>query len=261
MALENILKMSAHRRLTQTDRSSQDGRRVSTGIAERFGRILERKNSAALRCGRDPGDITLMAVTKTHTPEEINEAIAAGATDIGENRVQELLEKYDKVSPVRWHLIGHLQTNKVKNIIDKVVMIHSVDSVRLAREIDKRAAAAGKTMDILIEINSAMEETKSGIAAGDLREITEEITAGCSNVRIRGIMCIPPIVADPEEARPYFREAHELFETMKTWDLPEDRFSPDTLSMGMSGDFEVAVEEGSTIVRVGSSIFGPRNYR
>lgn len=234
---------------------------MSTDIAERYCRILERKNSAAKRSGRDPDDITLMAVTKTHTPEEINEAISAGATDIGENRVQEVLMKYDQVSPVRWHLIGHLQTNKVKSIIDKVVMIHSVDSVRLAREISKRAAAAGLVMDILIEINSAMEETKSGIAAGDLRALTEEIAAECSNVRIRGIMCIPPIAADPEDARPYFREARELFETMKTWDLPADRFCPDTLSMGMSGDFEVAIEEGSTIVRVGSSIFGPRNYR
>ena len=258
----NILKTSVRKELTQkTDNFRQDGRRVSTGITERFGRILERKNSAAIRSGRDPQDVTLMAVTKTHTPDEINEAIAAGATDIGENRVQELLEKYDRVSPVRWHLIGHLQTNKVKNIIDKVVMIHSVDSVRLAREIDKRAGAAGKCMDILIEINSAMEETKSGIAAGDLRTVTEEITSECSNVRIRGIMCIPPIAVCPEDARPYFKEARELFEMMKTWDFPADRFCPDTLSMGMSGDFEVAIEEGSTIVRVGSSIFGPRNYR
>ena len=118
-----------------------------------------------------------------------------------------------------------------------------------------------KVMDILIEINSAMEETKSGIAAGDLKALAEEITAECSNVRIRGIMCIPPIAAEPEDARPYFREARMMFEEMKTWDLPAERFCPDTLSMGMSGDFEVAIEEGSTIVRVGSSIFGPRNYR
>lgn len=230
-------------------------------IAERYRQIEERKNAAALRSGRRPEDVVLMAVTKTHTADEINEAVAAGATDIGENRVQELLEKYDRVNPVRWHLIGHLQTNKVRSIIDKVVMIHSVDSVRLAKEIDKRAGNAGIVMDILIEINSAMEETKSGIAAEDLRAITEEIAAECSNVRIRGIMCIPPMAAEPEDARPYFREARELFENMKTWDLPEERFCPDTLSMGMSGDFEVAIEEGSTIVRVGSSIFGPRNYR
>ncbi|MBQ3292214.1 MAG: YggS family pyridoxal phosphate-dependent enzyme [Mogibacterium sp.] len=230
-------------------------------IQEKFTDILERKNAAAIRSGRQPEDVTLLAVTKTHGADEINQAIAAGATDIGENRVQELVEKYDKVSPVRWHLIGHLQTNKVKNIIDKVVMIHSVDSMKLAREINKRAEAAGLVMDILIEINSAMEETKSGIAAGDLKELVTEIVSECAAIRVRGLMCIPPLAITPEDARPYFREARELFEEMKTWDLPEERFMPDVLSMGMSGDFEVAIEEGSTIVRVGSSIFGPRNYR
>ena len=235
--------------------------KMSTDIAERFRQIKERKDAAAVRSGRSPDEVTLMAVTKTHTAAEINEAIAAGAADIGENRVQELLEKYDSVSPVRWHLIGHLQTNKVKNVVGKVVMIHSVDSLKLAREINKRASAAGIVMDILIEINSAMEETKSGISPDDLETLVREITAECENIRIRGIMCIPPIAAEPEEARPYFREARELFDKMKTWDLPEERFLPDTLSMGMSGDFEVAIEEGSTIVRVGSSIFGPRNYR
>lgn len=235
--------------------------KMSTDIAERFRQIKERKDAAAVRSGRSPDEVTLMAVTKTHTAAEINEAIAAGAADIGENRVQELLEKYDSVSPVRWHLIGHLQTNKVKNVVGKVVMIHSVDSLKLAREINKRASAAGTVMDILIEINSAMEETKSGISSDDLETLVREITAECENIRIRGIMCIPPIAAEPEEARPYFREARELFDKMKTWDLPEERFLPDTLSMGMSGDFEVAIEEGSTIVRVGSSIFGPRNYR
>ena len=233
----------------------------NTDIAERFRQIKERKDAAAVRSGRSPEEVTLMAVTKTHTAAEINEAIAAGAADIGENRVQELLEKYDSVSPVRWHLIGHLQTNKVKNVVGKVVMIHSVDSLKLAREINKRASAAGIVMDILIEINSAMEETKSGISADELEALVKDIAAECDNIRIRGIMCIPPIAAEPEEARPYFREARELFDKMKTWDLPEERFLPDTLSMGMSGDFEVAIEEGSTIVRVGSSIFGPRNYR
>ena len=234
---------------------------IAMTIQEKYTDILERKNAAAIRSGRQPEDVTLLAVTKTHGADEINQAIAAGATDIGENRVQELVEKYDKVSPVRWHLIGHLQTNKVKNIIDKVVMIHSVDSMKLAREINKRAEAAGLVMDILIEINSAMEETKSGIAAGDLKELVSEIVSECAAIRVRGLMCIPPLAITPEDARPYFREARELFEEMKTWDLPEERFMPDVLSMGMSGDFEVAIEEGSTIVRVGSSIFGPRNYR
>ncbi len=230
-------------------------------ISERYAEVKRRVDEAAVRSGRDPEDVRLIAVTKTHPASEINEAIKAGAADIGENRVQEVLEKYDSVSPVRWHLIGHLQTNKVKQIIDKVVMIHSVDSLKLAREIDKRAAAAGITMDVLIEINSAMEETKSGIPAEDLRQLVTDITAECGNVRVCGIMCIPPIAAKPEDSRPYFREAARLFEEMKSWNLPPERFAPTELSMGMSGDFEVAVEEGATMVRVGSSIFGPRNYR
>jgi len=230
-------------------------------IQERYAEVKRRVDEAAVRSGRKPEDVRLIAVTKTHPASEINEAIEAGAADIGENRVQEVLEKYDSVSPVRWHLIGHLQTNKVRQIIDKVVMIHSVDSLKLAREIDKRAAAAGITMDVLIEINSAMEETKSGIPAADLRQLVTDICAECGNVRVCGIMCIPPIAAEPEDSRPYFREAAELFEDMKGWDLPAERFAPTELSMGMSGDFEVAVEEGATMVRVGSSIFGPRNYR
>lgn len=230
-------------------------------IGERYAEVKRRADEAARRSGREPGDVKLIAVTKTHPASEINEAIDAGAADIGENRVQEVLEKIEDVKPVRWHLIGHLQTNKVKQIIDKVVMIHSVDSLKLALEINKRAKAHGIVMDILIEINSAMEETKSGISADDLRQLCEEITAQCDSVRICGLMCIPPMAAEPEDARPYFKEAASLFNEMKSWDLPEDRFNPTELSMGMSGDFEVAIEEGSTIVRVGSSIFGPRNYR
>jgi pyridoxal phosphate enzyme (YggS family) len=230
-------------------------------IGERFAEVKRRADEAAKRSGRNPEDVKLIAVTKTHPASEINEAIDAGATDIGENRVQEVLEKIEDVKPVRWHLIGHLQTNKVRQIIDKVVMIHSVDSIKLAHEIDKRAKAHGIVMDILIEINSAMEETKSGISADDLKQLCEEITSQCDSVRICGLMCIPPMAAEPEDARPYFKEAAALFNEMKRWDLPADRFNPTELSMGMSGDFEVAIEEGSTIVRVGSSIFGPRNYR
>ena len=230
-------------------------------ISERLAEIIKRKDEAAVRSGRSPDAVRLVAVTKTHGADEINEAIDAGATDIGENRVQELLEKYDKVKDVRWHLIGHLQTNKVKSVIGKVVMIQSVDSLKLAREIDKRSEAAGVTTDILIEINSAMEESKSGIDPKELKALAEEITTECDHVRIKGLMCIPPIAADPEDSRPYFREAAAMFEDMKSWDLPRERFAPEELSMGMSGDFEVAIEEGATIVRVGSSIFGPRNYR
>ena len=201
-------------------------------------------------------------MTKLHTVEELDQAISAGATDVGENRVQELLEKYDRTAePVRWHLIGHLQTNKVKNIIDKVVLIHSVDSLKLAKEISKRAIAADKVMDILIEINIGMEGSKSGVPAEDVESLVKEIAAECEGVRIRGVMCVPPIGETSEDSRPYFKKTKAIFDNLKTLDLPQERFLPDTLSMGMSGDFEVAVEEGATIVRVGSSIFGKRNYR
>ena len=209
-----------------------------------------------------PEGVRLVAVSKFHPVEMLREAYDAGQRIFGESHVQELMQKVEQMpKDVEWHFIGHLQTNKVRQIIDKVVMIHSVDSLKLAREIDKRAAAAGITMDVLIEINSAMEETKSGIPAADLRQLVTDICAECGNVRVCGIMCIPPIAAEPEDSRPYFREAAELFEDMKGWDLPAERFAPTELSMGMSGDFEVAVEEGATMVRVGSSIFGPRNYR
>lgn len=231
-------------------------------IGENYLEIVERKNRATVRSGRNPEDVLLLAVTKLHTVEEINQAISAGATDAGENRVQELLEKYDRTAePVRWHLIGHLQTNKVKNIIDKVVLIHSVDSLKLAKEISKRAIAADKVMDILIEINIGMEESKSGVPAEDVESLIKEIAAECEGVRIRGVMCVPPIGETPEDSRPYFKKTKAIFDNLKTLDLPQERFLPDTLSMGMSGDFEVAVEEGATIVRVGSSIFGKRNYR
>lgn len=230
-------------------------------IRDNYLDIERRKNEAARRSGRDPEDVLLLAVTKLHSVEEINEAIDAGATDIGENKVQELLEKYDRVKPVRWHLIGHLQTNKVKSIIDKVVMIHSVDSLHLAKEIDKRAGNAGLVMDILIEVNSAMEETKSGITVSELEPLVREIADICPNLRIRGLMCIPPYGEDPEISRGYFRGTKALFDGLQRLDLPADRVELTMLSMGMSGDFEVAVEEGSTIVRVGSSIFGKRDYR
>ena len=230
-------------------------------VSENYLEIEKRKNAAAVRSGRKPEDVLLLAVTKTHTPEEINEAIDAGATDIGENKVQEILEKYDSVKPVRWHLIGHLQTNKVKNVIDKVVMIHSVDSVKLAGEIDKRARVAGIVMDVLLQVNIADEETKTGLPVSELFTVIDDIAGRLHNIRIRGLMCIPPAGDTPEDARCYFAQARELFERMKTLSYDEEYYKPDILSMGMSGDFEVAIEEGSNLVRVGSSIFGRRSYR
>ena len=231
-------------------------------VSENYLEVVRRKNEAAIRSNRNPEDVLLLAVTKLHGLEEINEAIQAGASDAGENRVQELLEKYGKtVHPVNWHLIGHLQTNKVKSIIDKVVMIHSVDSFKLAKEINKRAANADLVMDVLIEINIGMEESKSGIAPEDVEALVKEITSECDHVRVRGVMCVPPHGDTPEDSRKYFKQTREIFEKLQSLNFPADRAQLDTLSMGMSGDFEVAIEEGATIVRVGSSIFGKRDYR
>jgi len=229
-------------------------------IGENIKRIEEKKCKAAVRSDRNPDDILLMAVTKLHNVNEINEAIEAGVTDIGENKVQELLDKYDYVKPVKWHLIGHLQTNKVKNIIDKVVMIHSVDSEHLAKEIDKRAIQNGLVIDILIQINSAMEDTKFGIESDNVEMLIKEISEKYSNIRIRGIMCIPPFFENPELSRKYFKETKNIFEHLKTVNF-NSNVSMDFLSMGMSNDYEVAIEEGSNIIRVGSSIFGLRDYR
>ena len=218
-------------------------------IAENIRMIEAEKADAATRSGRKPEDVLLCAVTKNHIPEEINQAIEAGVTDIGENRVQELLDKYDKVAPVRWHMIGHLQTNKVKYIIDKVCLIHSVDSFKLAEEIDKRAALHGITMDILLEVNAAEDEAKFGV---DL-ESTEKLL-----INVRGLMTIAPFEEDPEEVRPYFSSMRKLYEELSKIDHPRVNFS--YLSMGMSNDRVVAVEEGATIIRVGTAIFGARNY-
>ena len=168
------------------------------------------------------------------------------------------MNKYDGVKPVRWHLIGHLQTNKVKYIIDKVCMIHSVDSLKLAEEIDKRAAQHGLTMDILIQVNSAMEESKFGITTEETGAMIESILENCPNIRIRGLMCIAPFEDNPDDAREYFAEVKKLYDKYGRLDNPRIDFK--YLSMGMSNDFEVAIEEGSTLIRVGTSIFGVRDY-
>ncbi len=227
-------------------------------IRENIEHIQQLKAEAAERSGRSGDDVLLVAVTKLHDVDEINEAIDCGITDIGENKVQEIMDKYDRVKPVRWHLIGHLQTNKVKYIIDKVSMIHSVDSLRLAQEIDKRAAQHGITMDILIQVNSAEEESKFGIKTEETGKLIEDILDTCENVRIRGLMCIAPFEEDPEDARVYFTEVRKQYEEYGQIDHPHLDFK--YLSMGMSGDFHVAIEEGSNLIRVGTSIFGARDY-
>ena len=227
-------------------------------IAENIRAVEEQKAEAAVKAGRDPSEILLCAVTKTHPAEMINQAIRAGVTDIGENKVQEILDKYEKVEKVRWHMIGHLQSNKVKYIIDKVCMIHSVESLKLAREIDRRAAQHDLGMDILIEVNTAGDEAKFGVAPEDAEELIRQILGECPHLRIRGLMTIAPYADDPEEVRPYFRKTKQLFERLSMIEHPRLDFQ--YLSMGMSNDYGVAVEEGSTIIRVGSALFGARDY-
>ena len=215
-------------------------------------------SDAAAASGRNGEDVILVAVSKTRTPEEINTAIDAGTTDIGENKVQEIMDKYDAVKPVRWHMIGHLQTNKVKYIIDKVDMIHSVDSIKLAKEIDKRAKAAGKTMDILVQINPAEAESKFGVTIDGAGDLVREILDTCENIRIKGLMSVAPIAEDPRDVKPYFDGVKAKYDELAQIDDPKLDF--EYLSMGMSHDFAVAIEAGSNLVRVGSAIFGERDY-
>lgn len=227
-------------------------------IRENIDAINKNKDEIAAKVGRKPGEVLLVAVTKTRSAEEINEAIDAGITDIGENKVQEIMEKYDAVKPVRWHMIGHLQTNKVKYIIDKVSMIHSVDTFRLAEEIDKRAKAHGRVMDILVQVNAAQEESKFGITTEETGKLIEEILKNCPNIRIRGLMCIAPFEDDPEDVRVYFKEVKVLYDRYSSFPHPQLDFR--YLSMGMSHDYEAAILEGSNLIRVGTAIFGERNY-
>lgn len=227
-------------------------------IRENIAHVNELKAEAAQRSGHSGEDVLLVAVTKLHDVDEINEAIDCGITDIGENKVQEIMDKYEHVKPVKWHLIGHLQTNKVKYIIDKVSMIHSVDSLKLAQEINKRAQQHNLTMDILIQVNSAEEESKFGITTEETGQLIREILDTCENIRIRGLMCIAPFEENPDDVRVYFAEVKKLYDEYGKMEHPHLDFK--YLSMGMSGDFQVAIEEGSNLIRVGTSIFGARDY-
>jgi len=229
-------------------------------LKENINRLYEEIDSAALKAGRKKGEVLLCAVTKTRSVEEINMAISAGITDIGENRVQEIVDKYPNVAPVNWHMVGHLQTNKVKYIIDKVSLIHSVDSFKLAEEIDKRAGQGGKAMDVLIQVNSAMEESKFGITADETGALIEEILEKCPNIKIKGLMCMAPYFDDSEDAAVYFAAVKGLYDKYSE-EIRHDRLDFSILSMGMSHDFEVAIREGANVIRIGTAIFGERDYR
>lgn len=227
-------------------------------IKENIAQINARKEEIAASAGHPNGEVLLVAVTKTRTADELNEAIDAGITDIGENKVQEIMDKFDYVKPVRWHMIGHLQTNKVKYIIDKVSMIHSVDSMKLAEEINRRAKQHNKIMDILIQVNAAQEESKFGITTDETGVLLRDILDKCENIRVRGLMSIAPFEDNPENVRIFFRQVKELYDEYKQ--LKHERADFKYLSMGMSHDFEVAILEGSNLIRVGTAIFGERNY-
>ncbi len=227
-------------------------------IAENLAHIHAIMAEAAQKSGRKPEDVTLIVVSKTIDVPRIKEAVEAGETVLGENRVQEIMDKYEAMGPeVHWHLIGHLQTNKVKYIIDKVDMIHSVESFRLAEEISKRAQQKDVTMDILLEINMAEEESKFGLKAEETEEMVRQIAA-LPNLRIRGLMTVAPFVENPEENRIYFRKMKELLVDINQKKI--DNVNMDVLSMGMTNDYAIAIEEGATMVRVGTGVFGARVY-
>ena len=216
--------------------------------------INEKIKKAALKVNRNPQKIKLVAVTKTATMEQIKEAMSAGVKIIGENKVQEAKEKYQILTAdIEWHLVGHLQTNKVKYAIEIFDLIHSVDSIKLAKEIDRRSLQFGMMTNVLVEVNVSGEETKYGIKPEEVEPFLKEISE-FSRIKVRGLMTIAPIVEDKEEVRPYFRKLRELSKEIKSKNIKNVKM--DYLSMGMTEDFEVAVEEGANMVRIGRGIFG-----
>lgn len=227
-------------------------------LYENYETVVENVKKACVRAGRNPEDVTVIAVSKTKPLSDIEELIAHGVTEFGENKVQEMTDKYEHVSkPVHWHLIGHLQTNKVKYIIDKACLIHSVDSVHLAKEIEKEAAKKNVVVNVLIEVNIAHEESKFGINETDVYDLIEAIK-DFPHVHVMGLMTIAPFVENPEDNRIYFHKMYQLSLDIKSKNI--DNIDMNVLSMGMTNDYEIAVEEGATMVRVGTAIFGARNY-
>ncbi|MFQ5896927.1 MAG: YggS family pyridoxal phosphate-dependent enzyme [Candidatus Methylomirabilia bacterium] len=224
---------------------------MTVDVAANLRAVEARIDRAARRVGREPEEVLLVAVSKAVDVERIRQALAAGVRAVGENRVQEAKAKIAHLGrPVPWHLVGTLQTNKVREAVRLFDLIHSVDRLELARELDRRAQAEGKVIDALVQVNVAGEETKAGFAPDELKPALEAVGA-LPGLRVLGLMTMPPPVEDPEAARPWFRQLREL----------RDQAGLTHLSMGMTGEFEVAVEEGATMVRVGTAIFGPRPPR
>ena len=227
-------------------------------LKENYANVLKNVHNACERAGRKTDDVTLIAVSKTKPVEMLQEIYDCGCRDFGENKVQEIMDKYDKLpNDIRWHMIGHLQTNKVKYIVDKVYMIHSVDSIKLAKEISKEAVKKNVIVKVLLEVNVAKEETKFGLLTEEVPDFYKEVI-DLPGLKVCGLMTIAPYVENSEENRQHFVNLRQLMvdiESEKT-----DNISVGELSMGMTGDYEVAIEEGATYVRVGTGIFGERNY-
>lgn len=227
-------------------------------IKENFTEVDARITNACQRSGRDRSEVTLISVSKTKPVEMLQEAYDFGSRDFGENKPQEIKEKYPQLpNDIRWHMIGHLQRNKIKYIIDKVCMIHSVDSLRLAEAIDDEAKKHGLVMPILIEVNVAEEESKFGVHLDEAEALIRQISK-LSNIQVQGLMTIAPFTENAEDNRIYFRKLRKLYVDIKDKNI--DNVNMCNLSMGMTGDYEVAVEEGATMVRVGTGIFGERAY-
>jgi pyridoxal phosphate enzyme (YggS family) len=227
-----------------------------SSIADRLAEVRDRIAAAASRAGRSPDDITLVGAAKGVAVERVREAVEAGLRDIGENYVQELLSKRAMVGDAaRWHVIGRLQRNKVKYVAPFCAMIHSLDSVRLAEEIDRRARACGRRVPVLIEVNVAGEGTKAGVAPEEVLDLAR-VAGALEGLDVQGLMTMPPYGEDPEQSRPHFAKMRALAERLAAQSIPGVQMRH--LSMGMSGDYEVAIEEGATIVRVGTALFGPR---
>ena len=227
-------------------------------IQENIKLVEENIKKACEKVGRDVNEVTLIAVSKTKPYTAIEEALPTGVKDYGENKVQELCEKYEILpKDIKWHMIGHLQRNKVKYLVGKASLIHSVDSIRLAEQIEKEYAKADEIANILIEVNMAQEESKFGITSEETEQLVREI-AKFPHIRIKGLMTIAPYTDNPESNRVYFRNMKKLSVDIENKNI--DNVSMSVLSMGMTGDYQVAVEEGATLVRVGTGIFGERNY-
>ena len=228
-------------------------------VPRRLAEVRERIANAAGRAGRKPEDVRLIAVSKTHPLEAVRAAADAGQIDFGENKVQEALQKIAQSTDnsLRWHLIGHLQSNKARKAAGAVGAIHAIDSVDLLKRVDQAASEAGRIVDVLIQVDLALEDTKHGAPLGEVAAIVTA-AGSCTAAKLAGLMLLPPLAGNPEDARPWFRQLRELRDGLVSNGTPADRLRE--LSMGMSHDFEVAIAEGSTMVRVGTAIFGERHY-